>query len=397
MTPFHRPQRLEALPPYLFVEIDRLKKAAMADGVDVVDLGIGDPDLPTPPEIIAALSDAATNPRFHQYPPSDGLPELRAEIARWFAGRFDVALDPAREILPVIGSKEGLGHTPLALVNPGDRVLIPDPAYPVYRSGTIFAGAEPVTLPLHASNGFLPDLDAIPPSDLRGVKLLFLNYPNNPTAAVADRAFWERVVAFAEKHGIFVVSDAAYSETTFDGFRAPSLMQIPGGKDIGIEMHSLSKTYSMTGWRIGFAVGHPELLSALHAIKSNLDSGQFGAVQMAARAALALPSSVPQQITETYRARRDVLVAALRAAGCTIEAPRGTFFVWAPVPRGMASMDFVGRLLREAGVATVPGNGFGVAGEGFFRMSVTSDIERVRAAGARIAALAPWAVTSARS
>lgn len=390
MRPFARAHRLELLPPYLFVEIDRLKREAIARGQDVIDLGVGDPDMPTPAPVIEALAAAAHDARHHQYPPSNGLAAFREEIARWFHARFGVHLDPASEILPIIGSKEALGHTPLAMIDPGDRVLVPDPGYPVYRSGTIFAGGEPVTLPLTAARGFLPALDTLRPTDLAGVKLMFLNYPNNPTAACADPAFFEDVVRFAHRHGVFVINDCAYSETTFDGFRAPSLMQIPGGKEVGIELHSLSKTFNMTGWRIGFAVGNADMLRALHAVKSNLDSGQFGAIQMAAIAALRLPASVPQAIVATYKARRDVTVAALRAAGCAVDMPRGTFFVWAPVPAGIDSMGFVRRVLAETGVVMTPGVGFGPGGEGFFRISCTRDVERMREAGRRLAALAPW-------
>jgi LL-diaminopimelate aminotransferase len=390
MKDFARAERLNRLPPYLFVEIDRMRDAAVRSGQDIVDLGVGDPDLPTPGAIVEALAHAARDARHHRYPPSNGLPEFREEIARWFHARFDVTLDPQTEILPLLGSKEGIGHTPLAVVNPGDRVLVPDPGYPVYRSSTIFAGGEPVTLPLRAENGFLPDLEAIPASDLRGVRLLFINYPNNPTSAVAEYEFYERAVRFAEKHGIFIVSDAAYCETTFDGFRAPSLLQVPGGKDVGIEIHSLSKTFNMTGWRIGYAVGHADILRALHAVKSNLDSGAFGAVQMAALAALRLPHEVSAQIVETYRVRRDVMMEALHRAGCAVPSPRGTFFIWAPVPAGERSMDFVARLLRETAVVATPGVGFGEHGEGWFRLSMTSDVERVREAGRRLVAYAPW-------
>lgn len=379
--------RLRKLPPYLFADIDRQKKEARARGADLVDLGIGDPDLPTPPHVIEALARAARDPKNHRYPDYEGLLAFREAAAGWYRQRFGVALDPVTEVLTLIGSKEGTAHIPLAFVNPGDVVLVPDPGYPVYAAGTWFAGGEPYFLPLRAERDFLPDLDAIPADVLRRARMLYLNYPNNPTAAVATRAFFERVVEFARRHDVIVCHDAMYSELRFDGYEPPSFLQVPGALDVGIEFHSCSKTYSMTGWRIGFAVGHREVLAGLGRVKTNVDSGVFQAVQEAGIAALTGPQDSVTRARLTYQERRDVVVEGLRKLGLPVTPPRATFFVWAPVPDGSDSRKWAARLLQEAGVVVTPGVGFGPSGEGYYRIALTVDKARIAEAMARLAKL----------
>jgi LL-diaminopimelate aminotransferase len=380
-------ERLRKLPPYLFAEIDRQKKEARARGVDLVDLGIGDPDLPTPAHVIEALARAAREPKNHRYPDYEGLLAFREAVATWYRRRFDVALDPATEVLTLIGSKEGTAHIPLAFVDPGDVVLVPDPGYPVYAAGTWFAGGEPYLLPLRAERDFLPDLDAVPAEVCRRARMLFLNYPNNPTAAVATPEFFERVVAFARRHDIIVCHDAMYSELAFDGYTAPSFLQVPGARDVGVEFHSCSKTYSMTGWRIGFVVGNRDVLGGLGRVKTNVDSGVFQAVQEAGIAALTGPQDYVAQVRATYRARRDVVVEGLRALGLPVSPPRATFFVWAPVPDGSDSRKWASRLLQEAGVVVTPGVGFGATGEGYYRIALTVDKARIAEAVDRLGKL----------
>ncbi len=377
-------QRLAALPPYLFVEIDRKKREAAARGVDVINLGIGDPDLPTPTPIIRTLARAARDPANHRYPESEGLDRFRQAVADWYRHRFGVELSPATEVLTLIGAKEGIGHLPLALVNPGDVVLIPDPAYPVYRAGTIFAGGEPYLMPLRRDNAFLPDLTAIPDSIRRRAKLMFLNYPNNPTGAVAPLEFYRDVVEFATRYNVVVAQDNTYSEIAFDGYRPPSFLEAPGAKDVGVEFHSLSKTFNMTGWRLGFVVGRRAVVEALRQIKSNLDSGAFQAVQEAGIAALALADEITARNGRVYQRRRDVLVKGLRRAGLDVSLPRATFYVWPRVPDGYDSAGFVGALIEQAGVAGVPGNGFGSEGEGYLRFALTADARRLQEAARRI-------------
>jgi LL-diaminopimelate aminotransferase len=379
--------RLKRLPPYLFAEIDRQKREARGRGADLIDLGIGDPDLPTPPHVIEALARAARDPRNHRYPDYEGLLAFREAAAAWYQARFGVTLDPVTEVLTLIGSKEGTAHMPLAFVNPGDVVLVPDPGYPVYAAGTWFAGGEPYFLPLRAERDFLPDLDAVPPDVLRRAKMIFLNYPNNPTAACATREFFERLVRFARTHGIIVCHDAMYSELRFDGYEPPSFLQTPGAKDVGIEFHSCSKTYSMTGWRIGFVVGHREVLAGLGRVKTNVDSGVFQAVQAAGIAALTGPQDCVAQVRATYQERRDVVVQGLRKLGLPVTAPRATFFVWAPVPDGSDSRKWASRLLQEAGVVVTPGVGFGPSGEGFYRIALTVDKARIAEAIDRLGKL----------
>ena len=379
--------RLKKLPPYLFAEIDRQKKEARARGVDLIDLGIGDPDLPTPAHVIDALARAAREPKNHRYPDYEGLLAFREAAAAWYRRRFGVTLDPATEVLTLIGSKEGTAHIPLAFVNPGDVVLVPDPGYPVYAAGTWFAGGEPYFLPLRAERGFLPDLDAVPADVLRRARMLFLNYPNNPTAAVATREFFAEVVAFARRHDVIVCHDAMYSELSFDGYEPPSFLQVPGAKEVGVEFHSCSKTYSMTGWRIGFVVGNREVLAGLGRVKTNVDSGVFQAVQEAGIAALTGPQDYVAQIRAIYQERRDLVVAGLRKLGLPVTPPRAAFFIWAPVPDGSDSRKWASRLLQDVGVVVTPGVGFGAAGEGYYRIALTVDRTRIAEAMDRLGRL----------
>ncbi len=377
-------ERLEQLPPYLFVELDRLKAEAKARGVDVIDLGVGDPDLPTPSHIVQAAVEAVKKPENHHYPSSVGMRAFREAAARWIKERFGVELDPDREVVTLIGSKEGIAHFPLAFVNPGDVVLVPTPSYPVYHIGTLFAGGETYYLPLLAENNFLPDLEAIPQEVLSRAKILWLNYPNNPTAAVADLDFFSRVVEFARKHGLIVAHDAAYTELYFDDFRPPSILQVEGAQEVAIEFHSLSKTYCMTGWRIAFAVGNEKLISGLTKVKNNVDSGAFQAVQEAGIAALSGDQKCVEEFRQIFKERRDVVVEGLKNLGFALDPPKATFYVWARVPEGYTSADFCAKLLQEAGIVVTPGNGFGDPGEGFFRIALTVDKERLKEALARI-------------
>jgi LL-diaminopimelate aminotransferase len=377
-------ERLKRLPPYLFREIDRQKEEVSARGVDIIDLGVGDPDLPTPPHIIEALKEAAADPANHRYPSYSGMHDFNAAVAKWYQQRFNVDLDAKNEIVTLIGSKEGLAHVPLAFINPGDIALVASPAYPVYNIGTQFAGGEPYFMDLLKANQFLPDLEAIPVEAAKKAKMMFINYPNNPTAAVATREFFEAVVAFAEDHGVIVCHDAAYSEMAYDGFRPMSFLEVPGARSVGIEFHSLSKTYNMTGWRIGFAVGCADVISGLGRIKSNIDSGAFQAIQIAGIAALEGDQGCVEDMRRTYKERRDILVDGLRSIGFTVERPRATFYVWIEVPKGYTSAALTSRLLTEAGVVTTPGNGFGAAGEGYVRMALTVTRERIREAVERI-------------
>lgn len=377
-------ERLKRLPPYLFREIDRQKEEVSARGVDIIDLGVGDPDLPTPPHIIEALQKAAADPANHRYPSYSGMHGFNAAVAKWYQKRFSVDLDAKNEVVTLIGSKEGLAHMPLAFINPGDIALVANPAYPVYNIGTQFAGGEPYFMDLLKTNQFLPDLEAIPAEVAKKAKMMFINYPNNPTAAVATREFFEAVVAFAEDHGVIVCHDAAYSEMAYDGFRPMSFLEVPGARSIGIEFHSLSKTYNMTGWRIGFAVGCPDVISGLGRVKSNIDSGAFQAIQIAGIRALEGDQGCVDDMRRTYKERRDILVDGLQSIGFSVERPRATFYVWIEVPKGYTSAELTSRLLTEAGVVTTPGNGFGAAGEGYVRMALTVSRERIREAVQRI-------------
>ena len=377
-------KRINELPPYLFAEIDRRKREALSRGVDLIDLGIGDPDIPTPPLIVEKLMESASKPVNHRYPNSSGMAEFRAAVANWYKARFDVNLDPTKEVVSLIGSKEGIGNMAVAFVDPGDVVLVASPCYPVYHIGTAFNGGKNYFLPLKKENAFLPDLEAIPAEIARQAKLLWINYPNNPTAAVADKAFFERVVEFANKYNVIVCHDAAYTEMGYDGYRPMSFLQVEGARDVGIEFHSLSKTFNMTGWRIGMAVGNPELVTGLAQAKSNLDSGIFQAIQEAGIEALRLGDQIVEPSRKIYQERRDVLVEGLRAVGLDCEKPRATFYVWVSCPKGLSSAAFTTKLLEEAGVVTTPGNGFGDAGEGYVRFTVCVDKERLREVAERI-------------
>jgi LL-diaminopimelate aminotransferase len=369
--------RLKRLPPYLFKEIDRQKEEVRAKGVDIIDLGVGDPDLPTPPHIIDVLKQAAEDPANHQYPSYSGMADFNAAVSRWYKGRFNVDLDARSEVVTLIGSKEGIAHIPLAFVNSGDIALVASPGYPVYHIGTQFAGGEPYFMDLLKENGFLPDLQDIPHEIAKKAKMMFINYPNNPTAAVATRQFFESVVAFANEFNVIVCHDAAYSEMAYDGFKPMSFLEVEGAKSVGIEFHSLSKTYNMTGWRIGFAVGCSDIISGLGQIKSNIDSGAFQAIQIAGIAALEGDQTCVEKMKKTYQERRDVLMEGLISMGFSAEKPRATFYVWMEVPKGYTSTGFTSRLLTEAGIVTTPGNGFGAAGEGYIRMALTVNRERM--------------------
>jgi LL-diaminopimelate aminotransferase len=382
-----RAQRLQLLPPYLFKEIDRLRDQVRARGVDIIDLGVGDPDQPTPAHVIEALCQAAQDPATHKYPAYSGLSRFREVAADWYGRRFGVKLDAAKEVITLIGSKEGLAHFPLAFIDPGDVVLCPSPAYPVYHSSTLMAGGRPVPMPLYKENGFLPDLEAIPKEALAKARIIIINYPNNPTAAVADLDFYARVVDFAHRHQLIVVSDAAYTEMAYDGLKPPSFLEVPGAREVGIEFHSLSKTYNMTGWRLGFAVGNAELVAGLGQVKSQIDSGAFDAVQLAGIAALTADQKCVTEMTAMYQERRDVLVKGLKGLGLAVEAPKATFYVWCPCPAGMSSADFTARLLNECGIVSTPGNGFGASGEGFVRFALTVDKARLAEAVERLAKL----------
>jgi LL-diaminopimelate aminotransferase len=379
-------QRIQTLPPYLFAEIDRVKKEALARGMSLISLGIGDPDTPTPPHIVARLAEAARNPANHRYPDYEGLPAFRAAAARWMQSRYGVGVDPDTEVVSLIGSKEGVANMAVAFVDPGDIVLVPDPGYPVYHIGSQFNGGETYRLPLRRDNAFLPDLRSIPDEVARRAKLLWLNYPNNPTAAVAPRAFFEDAIRFCERHDVILCHDNAYAEIYF-GERPPSILELPGARDVAIEFHSLSKTFNMTGWRVGFAVGNAELIAGLGKVKTNVDSGVFQAVQEAAIAALDGDPAVVEELRAMYRARRDVLVPGLADVGLPCDPPAGTFYVWVPIPRGQTSSALAMRCITEAGVVVTPGNGFGASGEGYIRLTLCSPVERLREAVERLRGL----------
>jgi len=350
----------------------------------VINLGVGDPDLPTPKHIIEALQKAAEDPATHQYPSYSGMNDFRISVANWYRRRFGVELDPIEEVVTMIGSKEGIAHFPLAFINPGDLALVPTPAYPVYHVGTLFAGGESYFMPLLDENEFLPEVAAIPPDIARRARMIFINYPNNPTGATAERAFYEKVLAFAREYEVIVCHDAAYSEMAFDGYRPMSFLEIAGAKEVGIEFHSLSKTYNMTGWRLGFAVGNRQLLQGLGQVKSNIDSGAFNAIQMAGIAALEGNQACVKEMQQTYQERRDLLIAGLRGVGLKPTVPKATFYVWCPVPQGYSSSEFTSLLLKECGIVTTPGSGFGAPGEGYVRMALTVGKERIGEAVARI-------------
>jgi LL-diaminopimelate aminotransferase len=377
-------RRIENIPPYLFVEITRKIAQKRAEGVDVVTFAIGDPDIPTPKHIMDELHAAADDPANHRYPESDGLPELRKAIAKWYEKRFGLTFDPDKEVLPLIGSKEGIANIAYCLIDPGDIALVPDPGYPVYSIATMFAGGEPYFLPLTEENDFLPDLSAIPEDIARRAKVLWLNYPNNPTAAVADLAFYEEAVRFAKKYDIAICHDGPYSEVAYDGYKPVSFLQAEGAKDVGIEFHSLSKSYNMTGWRIGMAVGNPTLINALFRIKSNVDSGINQAIQKMAIAAFEGPQDVIDEHNRIYERRRDMLVEALTACGLRVIKPKASLYIWARVPEGFTSAEFASRLIEDIGVVVTPGSGYGKYGEGYVRLSITTPDDRVEEGARRL-------------
>lgn len=381
-------QRLSRIPPYAFAELNAAKRELVAQGADLIDFGVGDPDQPTPGNIVAALVAEAGRPVNHRYPEYEGAPEFRTAMTSYYARRFGVTVDADRECVALIGSKEGLSHLIWAMVDPGDVVLVPDPAYPVYASQTLLAGGLPYPMPLRAENGFLPDLAAIPADVASRARLMFLNYPNNPTSAVAPLDFLACAVDFARRHDILLCHDAAYVEMTFDGYAAPSVLQVPGAMEVAVEAYSLSKPFNMTGWRLGAMLGNRVAIGALKAIKSNTDSGQFTAVQIAGAAALADdPTAFFSHMNAIYTARRDALLEGLRSVGLAPATPRGTFYVWCPVPSGETAAGFATALLRQAHVIAMPGSAFGAAGEGYVRFALTVDVEPTREAVARIAKL----------
>jgi LL-diaminopimelate aminotransferase len=386
-TPFVKSDRLQKLPPYLFAEIDKKKKAALAAGRDVINLGVGDPDRPTPAPIIRSLQHHVENPAFHQYALDQGAPELRESIAAFCSRRYGLDLDPNSEILPLIGSKEGIAHFPLAVLNPGDISLVPDPCYPVYRSSSMFAGADVYTIPLEPHLGFRPDLDAVPADVYTRSRLLFLNYPNNPTGGTADRAFYQKVVGLAQAHNLVIAQDAAYNEMYYEQ-PAPSLLQVPGAKDVAVEFHSLSKTFNMTGWRIGFAIGGAPMIAALGQVKANTDSGIFTAIQHSGKTALDEYETLTPPIRALYKERRDAFVGGLNALGWKVPIPAATFYVWIPCPAGYSSTELCSRLLDEANVVTTPGLGFGRTADGFIRAALTVETPRLLEAVDRIGKLA---------
>lgn len=376
--------RIRDLPPYLFAEVDRRIAEKRAAGFDVISLGIGDPDLASPTEVVEAAQEAVADPRRHRYPDYYGLPQLRAAIADWYERRFGVQLNADREVVPLIGSKEGIAHMAVSFVDPGEVVLAPDPGYPVYSIGTLLANGIPYAMPLEPGRGFLPDLEAIPADIAHRARLLWINYPNNPTAAVASLEFFEQVVAFARHYEILVCHDNAYSEVSYDGYRAPSFLEVPGAREVGVEFHSLSKTFNMTGWRVGMMVGNATAVEALGRVKTNVDSGIFDAVQLAAIAALDMDPSWVEERNRRFQARRDAVVATLRRKGIDAPSPVASFYVWAPVPEAGSSVDFCLQVLDDAAVWLTPGVGFGAHGEGYFRVSLTVPDQRLAEALERL-------------
>ncbi len=374
--------RIKNLPPYLFAGIDKAKQEARARGVDVIDLSVGDPDLPTPDHIVLALKEAVNDPLNHQYPSYEGKLAFRAAVAGWYKRTFDVDLDPKNEVLTLIGSKEGIAHAPLAFINPGDVALVPDPAYPVYRTATAFAGGEPAIMPLLKENGFLPDLEAIPRDVARRAKIMFLNYPNNPIGATASKKFFRELVDYARDNNIIILHDNPYSEIYYDGNRSSSILEIDGAKEVAAEFHSLSKTYNMTGWRIGSVVGNADVLAGIGKIKSNIDSGTFGAVQDAGIVALSSPKEVVDKIRNVYQQRIEILYKALKDIGLELDKPRATLYLWAWV--GGSSIDYAAKLLEKTGIVATPGVGFGEYGEGYIRFSITRETKMVEEAARRL-------------
>lgn len=380
----HPAKNLGKIPPYLFAEIDRKIDEAKAKGVDIINLGIGDPDLPTPRPIVDEMKRAVEDPSTHNYPPYKGTEDFLQAAADWMQKRFGVAIAPKTEAISLIGSKEGLAHMILAYVDPGDVVLCPSPGYPVYHNYTLLCGGEPYTVPMKADQQFLPDLKAIPPEIAKRAKLFFLNYPNNPTGAIATEAFIQEAIAFCKTHDILLCHDNAYSEMTFDGYKAPSFLSAPGAKDVCVEFFSLSKMFNMTGWRVGFAVGNEAGIRALSTVKNNTDSGVFKAVQRASAVGLAQADDLIRNLNEIYAKRRDIFVEGLHKLGWTFQSNVATFYLWIPVPTGMTSVDFVTLLLDRCGIVVPPGTGYGPQGEGYFRVALTVPDARLREALARM-------------
>ena len=377
-------KRLEAIPPYKFQELEQQIADKRAAGIDVISLGIGDPDQPTYPHVVEAMQDAVANPAYHQYPSNRGHDEFRRALAGFYERRFGVEIDPKTEVIPAIGAKECIYNLCFAFLDPGDVALASDPGYPVYTGGPILAGAEAELLPLVPELGFAPDLDAVPADVADRARLMFINYPNNPTGAVVPDGFFEGVVAFAREHEILVVHDNAYSETTYDGYVAPSFLATPGAKEVGVEVFSLSKGYNMTGWRCAAILGNAEAIQTYWRLKTNVDSGLFEAIQMAGVAALEGPGEPLDQMNETYARRRDLVVSALGEIGVEVSAPKGTIYVWAPVPEGHTSTSFCELVLEEAAVVVSPGSMYGPSGEGFFRIALTAPDERIEEAVERM-------------
>ncbi len=377
-------KRIQDIPTYLFAGIEKKIQECREKGIDVISFGIGDPDLPTPDFIIEKAAEELKNPANHQYPSSAGMLSFRESVATWYKRRFDVDLDPKTEVVNLIGSKEGIANVNYCYVNPGDINLVPDPGYPVYSIGTLLAGGTSYFMPLKEENGFLPDLDAIPAQIADQAKILWIGYPNNPTGACADLDFFRKVVAFAKKHDLLVCHDNAYSEVSYDGYVSPSFLQVEGAKEVGIEFNSVSKPFNMTGWRVGFAVGNSEVIQTLARYKSNVDSGDFQAVQYAAMAGLDSDQSTLATLKKTYQARRDLVVETFNALGWHLTPPKATFYIWAPVPKGFTSASFAEYVLEKAGIVITPGSGYGPNGEGYFRISLTIREERVREAAQRL-------------
>ncbi len=377
-------KRVKNLPPYLFALIDQMKEKALAKGVDLIDMSIGDPDIPTPKHIVEAMRKTVKNPANHQYPSYAGMLSFRQAVAEWYKKRFNVTLNPKTEVLSLIGSKEGIGHMPLAFINPGDYVLYTSPGYPVYPVAALFAGGRGYEMPLLEKNNYLPDLDAIPPGVLKKAKLMFINYPNNPTAACADKSFFRKVISFAADNNIMICHDAAYTEMYFEDEKPLSFLQVPGAKNVGIEFHSLSKTYNMTGWRVAFAVGNKDAIAGLGKIKTNIDSGIFQAIQEAGIEALKTDDKILKKLRDTYKKRRDILYKGLTRLGLKANRPEATFYLWVECPSGYSSTEFTTLILNKAGVLTTPGNGFGAPGEGYVRFALTVSAERTQEAVQRI-------------
>ncbi|MFZ5753079.1 MAG: LL-diaminopimelate aminotransferase [Bacillota bacterium] len=376
--------RIKKLPPYLFARIEKKIEEAKEKGIDIISFGIGDPDLPTPKPIIDELCKEAQNPANHQYPSSVGMLAYRQAVCEYYEKTHDVQLDPRKEVVTLIGSKEGIGHISFCYVDPGDINLVPDPGYPVYGIGTLLAGGEPYLMPLLEENNYLPDLAKIPEDIARKAKLMFINYPNNPTGAIATKEFFAEVVEFAKKYDIIVCHDAAYTEMAYEGYQPPSFLEVPGAKDVGIEFGSLSKPFNMTGWRIGWAVGRQDVIEALGRLKSNLDSGQFQAIQYAGIKGLTGPKDSIMELRRVYERRRDMVVEGLNRLGWNLSKPKATFYIWARVPKGYTSAEFAEYVLEKAGVIITPGNGYGHYGEGYFRISITIPDERIKEGIARL-------------